>query len=60
MLPDDHQRMVPLYIAAFTKAGTAGVKYDSEGTGFGWKTEAHIDAKNTILANNACKMEHPK
>jgi len=60
MRPDDHQLMVPLYIAAFTKAGTAGVKYDSEGTGFGWKTEAHIDAKNTILANNACKMEHPK
>jgi branched-chain amino acid transport system substrate-binding protein len=60
MRADDHQLMVPLYIAAFTKVGTAGVKYDSEGTGFGWKTEAHIEARNTVLPNNACKMERPK
>jgi branched-chain amino acid transport system substrate-binding protein len=59
MRPDDHQLMVPLYMAEFAKAGTPGVKYDSEGTGYGWKTEASIDAKSTILPNT-CKMERPK
>ncbi len=59
MRGDDHQLMVPLYIAAFTKAGIAGVKYDAENTGFGWKTEAFIDAKSTVLPNT-CKMERPK
>ncbi|MEO8629832.1 MAG: ABC transporter substrate-binding protein, partial [Betaproteobacteria bacterium] len=59
MRGDDHQLMVPLYIAAFTKAGTPGVKYDAENTGFGWKTEAFIDAKSTVLPNT-CKMERPR
>jgi branched-chain amino acid transport system substrate-binding protein len=59
MRPDDHQLMVPLYIAAFTKAGPGGVKYDAEGTGFGWKSESQIDARSTILPNT-CKLERPK
>jgi branched-chain amino acid transport system substrate-binding protein len=59
MRPDDHQLMVPLYIAAFTKAGPGGVKYDAEGTGFGWKSESQIDAKSTVVPNT-CKFERPK
>jgi len=59
MRPDDHQLMVPMFIAVFTKAEQAGVKYDSEGTGYGWKTEARIDSKSTILPNT-CKMERPQ
>jgi hypothetical protein len=37
MPKDDHRLIAPIYIASFTRTGTAGVKYDQEGTGFGWK-----------------------
>jgi branched-chain amino acid transport system substrate-binding protein len=58
MRADDHQLIHPLYLAAFAKAGQSGVKYDAESTGFGWKTEARIEAKDTVLPT-ACKMERP-
>ena len=36
-----------------------GVKYDSEESGLGWKTDAKVDAKATALPTT-CKMERPK
>ena len=36
-----------------------GVKYDSEDTGLGWKTDAKVDSKTTALPTT-CKMERPK
>lgn len=58
MRADDHQIMQPLYAAVFTKTG-AGVKYDAEGTGFGWKTEGRVEADDSALPHR-CKMERPR
>lgn len=54
MRKDDHQLLVPFWQAVFTK----GVKYDSEKTGFGWKTETTIPA-DQIAQPTSCKMKRP-
>jgi branched-chain amino acid transport system substrate-binding protein len=58
MRAEDHQMIVPIYIMKFTKAGQPGVKYDEEGTGYGWKTETLIAAKD-IIPPIKCQMERP-
>ncbi len=58
MRADDHQIMQPLYAAVFTKVGP-GVKYDAEGTGFGWKTEGRVEADDSALPHR-CRMERPR
>ena len=58
MRADDHQLIQPQYIATLTNVGGI-VKYDAEGTGFGWKTDVRIEAKDTILPTT-CKMERPQ
>jgi len=58
MRADDHQLMQAQYAAVFTKVG-AGVKYDVEGTGFGWRTEGRIEAEDSVLPHR-CKMERPR
>ncbi len=57
MRAEDHQLIQPLYIATFTHAG-GEVKYDAEGTGFGWKTDVRIEGKDTVMPTT-CKMERP-
>src|SRR5437588_770375 len=42
MRKDDHQILSEYFVGVFTK----GVKYDSEGTGLGWKTEVTVPAKH--------------
>ena len=59
MRKEDHQLIAPIYIASFSKAGASGVKYDEEGTGFGWKTEMLVPAKDNVPAMR-CRMERPK
>ncbi len=58
MRKSDHQAMQPLFISVFTKAGGKGVKYDSEDTGYGWKTLASISQRDSYLPNT-CVMERP-
>jgi len=58
MRAEDHQLIVPQYIATFTKTGGA-VKYDAEGTGDGWKTDVRIEGKDMALPT-VCKMEVPR
>jgi branched-chain amino acid transport system substrate-binding protein len=58
MRPEDHQLMSPTYITSFVKAGLPGVKYDVEGTGFGWKTEMRSDARDSVPSIR-CQMERP-
>lgn len=55
MRADNHQLLQPLYVSTLVK----GVKYDSEGTGLGWKTDAKVEGKATALPT-ICKMERPK
>ena len=58
MRADDHQIIMPLYVSSFVKAGTADVKYDADDTGYGWKSDVRIEAKDNILPTT-CKMERP-
>ncbi len=58
MRADDHQIIMPLYVSSFVKAGTADVKYDADDTGYGWKSDVRIDAKENILPTT-CRMERP-
>ena len=58
MRAEDHQLMSPTYITSFVKVGQPGVKFDVEGTGYGWKTLAKIAAKDTMPPVK-CEMERP-
>ncbi len=58
MRAEDHQLMQPIYISTFTKAGGKDVKYDLEETGFGWKTEFRVEAKDTVMPTT-CAMVRP-
>jgi branched-chain amino acid transport system substrate-binding protein len=58
MRAEDHQLIVPIYLMSFVKAGQPGVQHDEEGTGYGWKTEALIEAKDNVPPIR-CKMERP-
>jgi branched-chain amino acid transport system substrate-binding protein len=55
MRADNHQILQPLYVSTLEKAQ----KYDVEGSGLGWKTDAKVDGKTTALATT-CKMERPR
>ena len=54
MRKDDHQLIDQFYAAVFTK----GVKYDSERTGYGWKTILTIPASE-LAQPTTCKMKRP-
>ncbi len=58
MRADDHQLIVSQYIATFTKAGGA-VKYEAEGTGYGWRTDLRLENKDVAMPTT-CKMEVPR
>ena len=55
MRADNHQILQPLYVSTLSK----NVKYDSEDTGLGWKTDAKVEGKATALPTT-CRMERPK
>ena len=54
MRKEDHQLLIPLYASVFTK----DVKYDSEHTGFGWKTATETTAADLTLPTT-CQMKRP-
>ena len=58
MRGEDHQLMETVFVATFTKAGTKGVKYDADDTGYGWRTDVRVDAKDIVMPTT-CKMERP-
>jgi branched-chain amino acid transport system substrate-binding protein len=47
-----------MYISTFTKAGAPGVKFDSERTGYGFRTEGRVEAADTMMPTT-CKMQRP-
>jgi len=57
MRPDDHQLSMPLFLGTFMKVGP-GVQNPAEDTGFGFRTEARLEAEATTLPTR-CKMERP-
>jgi branched-chain amino acid transport system substrate-binding protein len=58
MRAEDHQLIAPVYLMSFGKAGRPGIQHDEEGTGYGWNTEAVIQAKDAIPAMK-CTMDRP-
>lgn len=57
MRADNHQAVMPQIVAEFSKKGD-GVKYDAEGTGFGWKTVMVVPAKDLYFPTT-CNMKRP-
>jgi branched-chain amino acid transport system substrate-binding protein len=54
----DHQVIQPLYVIEMDKAGTRGVRFDNEGSGFGFRTLLKIPAANTAMPTT-CQMKRP-
>jgi branched-chain amino acid transport system substrate-binding protein len=55
MRADDHQLLLPYYVAEFSKDGKP---FDAEKTGLGWKTKEKIEAKDLALPTS-CRMQRP-
>lgn len=59
MRNDNHQLIQPIFISTFSRSNGKDVKFDVERTGFGFKTDARIEAKDTVLPTT-CKFQRPK
>lgn len=55
----DHQLQQPLYIASWQKVDGKQVRFDSENTGMGWRTERVLDAF-VAAQPTSCNMKRPQ
>ncbi|MFZ6648752.1 branched-chain amino acid ABC transporter substrate-binding protein [Undibacterium sp. TJN25] len=58
MRATDHQLIPPLYVSVMQKRDGGSVRFDNEGSGYGFKTERYFDAALTALPTS-CKMQRP-
>jgi branched-chain amino acid transport system substrate-binding protein len=58
MRASDHQLQQPLVIATWVKVNGKDVKYDQENTGYGWRTDAVLDA-DAAAQPTTCQMKRP-
>ncbi len=58
MRADDHQLIQPLYVSVMKKLPDAGIRFDNEGSGYGFQTELRLAAAQTALPNT-CRMQRP-
>ncbi|RKP43695.1 branched-chain amino acid ABC transporter substrate-binding protein [Trinickia fusca] len=54
----DHQLIQPLYVIEMDRAGVPGVRFDNEGSGYGFRTVRALTAQQTEPAN-VCRMKRP-
>ncbi|HEV3106635.1 MAG TPA: branched-chain amino acid ABC transporter substrate-binding protein [Trinickia sp.] len=54
----DHQMIQPLYVIEMDKAGTPGVRFDNEGSGYGFRTVLALPPEKTELPTS-CRMRRP-
>nr|WP_099050609.1 branched-chain amino acid ABC transporter substrate-binding protein [Caballeronia sordidicola] len=54
----DHQLIQPLYVMEMDRVGTPGVRFDNEGSGFGFRTLLKIPAASTSMPTT-CQMKRP-
>jgi branched-chain amino acid transport system substrate-binding protein len=54
----DHQLQQPLYIATWAKADGVKVKYDTEKTGYGWRTDQKVEPF-VAAQPTSCEMKRP-
>ena len=55
---DNHQLIQPLYISTLVKANGRDVKFEIEKTGLGFRTDARIEGRDTVMPTT-CKMQRP-
>ena len=58
MRGDDHQLIQPLYVMEMDKAGTPGVRFDNEGSGYGFRTVLALPRAQTVPPV-MCRMKRP-
>ena len=58
MRATDHQFQQPLVVGVMDRQGTPGVKFDVEGSGYGFRIVKTIPPQAAELASN-CKMQRP-
>ncbi|WP_116135113.1 branched-chain amino acid ABC transporter substrate-binding protein [Trinickia diaoshuihuensis] len=58
MRADDHQLIQPLYVIEMDKAGTPGVRFDNEGSGYGFRTVLALPPGQTEVPSD-CRMKRP-
>jgi branched-chain amino acid transport system substrate-binding protein len=51
----DHQLIQPLYVMEMDKAGTPGVRFDNEGSGYGFRTLLSVPPGQSALPTT-CRM----
>ncbi|MFC3108482.1 branched-chain amino acid ABC transporter substrate-binding protein [Undibacterium arcticum] len=54
----DHQLIQPLYVSVMQKLGDGAIRFDNEGSGYGFKTERYLPAAATALPAS-CNMIRP-
>ncbi|HEX2531436.1 MAG TPA: branched-chain amino acid ABC transporter substrate-binding protein [Burkholderiaceae bacterium] len=55
----DHQLIQPLYVSVMQKLSGGTIRFDNEGSGYGFKTERYLSAAATELPT-ACVMQRPQ
>ncbi|WP_423221958.1 branched-chain amino acid ABC transporter substrate-binding protein [Ideonella margarita] len=58
MRAEDHQFLQPLYVSVMDRAGRDGVRFDAEGSGYGFRSVRRFDAAEVALPQS-CKMQRP-
>lgn len=58
MRKTDHQMLAPIYLGVWAKKGSTGVKYDSENTGYGFRSEVVWDSYVSAQPTS-CQMKRP-
>ncbi|MDB5796534.1 MAG: branched-chain amino acid transporter substrate-binding protein [Paucimonas sp.] len=58
MRSEDHQLLQPLYVSVMRRVGEASVRFDNEGSGYGFQTVLRLPADQTAWPS-ACKMTRP-
>ncbi|HYC41600.1 MAG TPA: branched-chain amino acid ABC transporter substrate-binding protein [Noviherbaspirillum sp.] len=56
MRADDHQLLQPLYVSVMRKVADGSVRFDNEGSGYGFKTERYLSLAESTLPTT-CRMK---
>ncbi|WP_188395609.1 branched-chain amino acid ABC transporter substrate-binding protein [Oxalicibacterium flavum] len=58
MRAEDHQLIQPLYVSVMQRLRDGRIRFDNEGSGYGFRTEAYLPAMQTALPTT-CRMQRP-
>ncbi|WP_136417086.1 branched-chain amino acid ABC transporter substrate-binding protein [Herbaspirillum sp. ST 5-3] len=54
----DHQLLQPLYVSVMQNVSSGAVRFDNEGSGYGFKTERYLPSEASALPTT-CRMKRP-